>query len=290
MNRRKSGVIKQRFIFDTLLHQVHYYMPMIKTNLMKKFLLFFITTVGFVFTSFAQNSQPKAVIADKIVGQVGDKIILYSDIYNSVLDAQRQGVTLPPNPECVLIEAQLIQKALVLQAEKDSLPVSEDDIEAQLDNKIRFYIQQGLIPAPETRGPGAHYGPEHVGRLRLIKRLQQEHLPLSEIRRRIEKLSPEDVKRILETRPDHAPNSASEYVRRVLSEGVGSVKAAEPVGPSYHTSRPNKPPAPMRSQWERFTLAPDVELHVRRPGSREDQRKIDRLLEAAREIFKEDLP
>lgn len=155
---------------------------------------------------------------------------------------------------------------------------------------IRFYIQQGLIPAPETRGPGAHYGPEHVDRLRLIKRLQQEHLPLSEIRRRIEKLSPEDVKRILETRPGHAPNSASEYVRRVLSEGLGSVKAVEPVGPSYHTSRPNKPPAPMRSQWERFTLAPDVELHVRRPGSREDQRKIDRLLEAAREIFKEDLP
>ena len=155
---------------------------------------------------------------------------------------------------------------------------------------IRYYIQQGLIPAPETRGPGAHYGPEHVDRLRLIKRLQQEHLPLSEIRRRIEKLSPEEVKRILETRPEPAPGSASDYVRRVLSEGLGSVKAAEPIAAFLDVGRPYKPPAPSRSHWERFTIAPDVELHVRRPGSREDQKKIERILEAAREIFNEDLP
>ncbi len=30
------------------------------------------------------------------------------------------------------LEAQLIQKALVLQAEKDSLPVSEEELEGQL--------------------------------------------------------------------------------------------------------------------------------------------------------------
>ena len=42
---------------------------------------------------------------------------------------------------CVL-EGQLIQKALVLQAEKDSLPVSEEDLDALLDNQIRYFIQQ----------------------------------------------------------------------------------------------------------------------------------------------------
>jgi peptidyl-prolyl cis-trans isomerase SurA len=40
------------------------------------------------------------------------------------------------------MEAQLIQKALVLQAEKDSLPVSDEDLDAQLDNQIRGYIAQ----------------------------------------------------------------------------------------------------------------------------------------------------
>lgn len=159
---------------------------------------------------------------------------------------------------------------------------------------IRFYIQQGLIPAPDARGPGAHYGLEHVDRLRLIKRLQQEHLPLSEIRRRIEKLSPDDVKRILAAEPERVPDSARDYVRRVLSEGIGSVKAAEPLA-TYSRSAPlprdrTRPTLAARSQWERFAFAPDVELHVRRPVSREDNRKIERLLEAAREIFNEDLP
>jgi len=92
--------------------------------------------------SAALVAQPKKIIADKIVAQVGDKIILRSDIYNSIQDAQRQGSPLPPNPECVLVERALIEKALVLQAEKDSLPVSEEDLEAALDNQIRGFTMQ----------------------------------------------------------------------------------------------------------------------------------------------------
>ena len=72
---------------------------------------------------YSLYAQPRKVIADKIVGQVGDKIILRSDIYNAVADMKRQGAQLPDNPECALMEVQLIQKGLVLQAEKDSLTV-----------------------------------------------------------------------------------------------------------------------------------------------------------------------
>ena len=36
-----------------------------------------------------------------------------------------------------------------------------------------------------------------------------------------------------------------------------------------------------RSQWDRITLAPDIELHVRRPLAREDNRRLERLLEVA---------
>jgi peptidyl-prolyl cis-trans isomerase SurA len=38
------------------------------------------------------------------------------------------------------LEGQLIQKALVLQAQKDSLTVSEDEIENEMENRIRKYI------------------------------------------------------------------------------------------------------------------------------------------------------
>jgi len=47
-------------------------------------------------------------------------------------------------------------------------------------------------------------------------------------------------------------------------------------------------PEPVRSQWERVSLTSDVELHVRRPLSRHQNRQVDRLLEAARQILTEE--
>ena len=89
-------------------------------------------------------AQPKKVIADKIIAQVGDKIILRSDIINAIADYKRQGqeAQLPPNPECAFLEGQLIQKSLVIQAERDSLVVGDDEIDAALDNQIRGFIRE----------------------------------------------------------------------------------------------------------------------------------------------------
>lgn len=93
--------------------------------------------------SLTSNAQTMKVVADKIVGQVGDKIILKSDIVNAISDMKRQAqgqeVQLPT--ECQVLEGQLIRKALVLQAQKDSLSVSEEEIEAALDNQVRMFIQ-----------------------------------------------------------------------------------------------------------------------------------------------------
>jgi peptidyl-prolyl cis-trans isomerase SurA len=112
---------------------------------MKKIYLFVVlfAAVGLFTTNVA--AQSKKVIADKIVGQVGDKIILRSDIENSIADLKRQAqgqenVIIPT--ACQILEGQLIQKALVLQGQKDSLKISEDDIDAALDNRIRGAIQQ----------------------------------------------------------------------------------------------------------------------------------------------------
>lgn len=93
----------------------------------------------------ATQAQTKKVVADKIVGQVGDKIILRSDIQNTIADIKRQtqGQDNPNIPtECQILESQLIRKALLLQAQKDSITVGDDEIEAELDNRIRQTIQQ----------------------------------------------------------------------------------------------------------------------------------------------------
>jgi peptidyl-prolyl cis-trans isomerase SurA len=95
-----------------------------------------------LFVVASAQGQPKKVIADKIAGIVGDKIILQSDIKNSLADIARQGGTVPENGECLLMEQAIISKVLMLQAQKDSLPVTDEEVEADLDNRIRTYINQ----------------------------------------------------------------------------------------------------------------------------------------------------
>src|ERR1700750_2324851 len=102
------------------------------------FLLFLLFIGGKIF------AQTQKVVADEIIAKVGDKIILKSDIDNAISDYKRQGqdVHLPPDPECAFLEGQLVQKVLVLQAQKDSVTISDDDIDALLDNQIRYFINQ----------------------------------------------------------------------------------------------------------------------------------------------------
>jgi len=109
---------------------------------MKNYLLLLITSFVFVSASTAQNSQPKKIIADKIVAVVGDKVILKSDIDNSLIDMQRQNIEIPENARCSMLEQAMGIKALVLQAEKDSLPVTDEEVETIIDNKIRQFIGQ----------------------------------------------------------------------------------------------------------------------------------------------------
>ena len=94
----------------------------------------------FLAITFASFAQTKKVVADKIIATVGDKIILKSDIENSIHDMQRQNIDVPANASCLLLQQALAMKALVLQADKDSLPVSDDDVNAEIDNRVRYYI------------------------------------------------------------------------------------------------------------------------------------------------------
>jgi peptidyl-prolyl cis-trans isomerase SurA len=113
-----------------------------KIILMKNYLRLLIASFGFISASVAQTSQPKKVIADKIVAVVGDKVVLKSDIENSIIDMQRQNIEIPDNARCAMLEQAMGIKALVLQAQKDSLPVTDEEVETIIDNKIRGFIAQ----------------------------------------------------------------------------------------------------------------------------------------------------
>jgi DNA-binding transcriptional MerR regulator len=166
---------------------------------------------------------------------------------------------------------------------------------------VHFYIQQGLLPPAGSLGPGARYDQGHAARLKLIKLLQKEHLPLSEIRRQLESLDDAKVKALVrehDSRRQPANSSAVEYIRSVLTgtrhlpsqAAAGNLFRGQTAAPlledrntAYSTQRLAE-----RSQWERIVLAPDVELHIRRPLSRSQNRKVEALIQHARETLKEE--
>jgi DNA-binding transcriptional MerR regulator len=242
------------------------------------------------------------------------------------------------------------------------------DATGETPRTIRYYISQGLLPSPAGFGPGSRYTAGHLDRLRLIRELQREHLPLATIRQRLERLSDEQVRDLLTTGQElpEPRGTAFDYIQSILSgtnrraftmpmpptrpkqptaaaQARGGAASPEPPAPPAQpappaaaasgparspagASAPAFPPgavhstvgsgeelpgdaesvnsAPQanpssptsspsnhdRSHWERVTLAPDVELHVRRPLSRIQNRRVERLLEIARQLLEEDQP
>jgi DNA-binding transcriptional MerR regulator len=191
------------------------------------------------------------------------------------------------------------------------------DLAGVTPRTIRYYMSQGLLPSPGSPGPGAKYDDAHLGRLRLIRKLQREHLPLAEIRQRLEGLDDATIATLAETPADEPDphDSALDYIRRVLGSSAATparlashaplaqtrltppmrirALAAEPLARVPAPGAPHPPmPAPVassgRSQWERITLAPDIELHVRRPLPRPLAKQVDRLVSIARDLLEED--
>jgi DNA-binding transcriptional MerR regulator len=161
---------------------------------------------------------------------------------------------------------------------------------------IRYYIAQGLLQSPGA-GSGARYTDAQLERLRLIRQLQRNHLPLAEIRKQFDRGSALDyVQSLLEPRAQQAPPAqpaANEPTRAMFALAMPSAPGwlsrpaqsapARLVGPPV-----KQPQEPNRSQWDRLSLTPDVELHVRRPLTRDQNRRVDRLIALARELLEED--
>lgn len=150
---------------------------------------------------------------------------------------------------------------------------------------IRFWVAEGILPPPNGRGPAAVYGPGHRDRITLIRRLQDGHLPLAAIRVQLAALDDAGVAAALTAPPVAEPAvTAFDYVRQVL--GKRQVLS----GSSASVAKTAEPPATRtkRSTWERIALHPDIELHVRRPLARADQRRLETLLATAERLFTAD--
>lgn len=104
---------------------------------MNKFLpLLCLCLLGF----FSVNAQVQN--ADKIAAVVSDKIVLKSEIENAFADYSRDNPNLREEDKCGILENFVSQKILVEQAERDSVMVSDDDVEGAINNRVRYFVDR----------------------------------------------------------------------------------------------------------------------------------------------------
>lgn len=90
------------------------------------------------YLSMAAAAQPRLV--DKVAGIVDDRIVLWSDVETQYAQyAYQNEANLPPTLRCDILDQLLTDKLLNRQAEIDSVTVSDDEVEAKLDQNIRAF-------------------------------------------------------------------------------------------------------------------------------------------------------
>lgn len=88
----------------------------------------------FTSTCFAQNNK----LVNKVLAQVGDNIILLSDIEIQKLQAKQSEMEVDFDFSCSVLEQLMVQELLVNQAKLDSIPVSDEQVDAEMENRLRI--------------------------------------------------------------------------------------------------------------------------------------------------------
>ena len=104
-------------------------------------LLTVITSLFFTLNNSAQiigsDNGGESKTVDRILAQIGNNIILLSDIENQRIQAMSQSMEVDKDSECFMLEEMLYQNLLVNQAKLDSVEVSDGQVNAEMENRLR---------------------------------------------------------------------------------------------------------------------------------------------------------
>ena len=164
-----------------------------------------------LFTAAGLYAQPGQ--GDRILAVVGDDIILESDFqYQLQLYArQNQLSEITPMIAQQVFQQILTDKIIYAKAVQDSIEISEDDINRELDFRIKSLIEQ----VGSTSQLEEIYGMS-LGRIRLLlreeleKKLRADRLKRDKFRGGI-KVSDKEVREFFEAYRDSLPASSNEY-------------------------------------------------------------------------------
>lgn len=183
---------------------------------------------------------------------------------------------------------------------------------------VRYYIQEGLLPGPDSRGKNARYTEEHLKRLEWIQRLKEHHRPLGEIRILLNNMTPVEIKALLEGQDkmqeylsdfkgkeedafsgSTVGQSALDYIRGVEGKGPKIQEIVDPkrylkdnqsdpasISPGLQENRASSSFAHLPESWQRIIIRDGIELNLRIPISSEDEARIKELITLSRQLFR----
>ena len=107
---------------------------------LKRFFALIVIITTCISSIYAQQEQ----VIDKIVAVVGKNIILQSDIEEQYMQYRLQGGIKgsASSIRCEILEDQLFRKLMLNQAELDSIDVTDEQIEQEMEYRIRYYTSQ----------------------------------------------------------------------------------------------------------------------------------------------------
>lgn len=94
-----------------------------------------------IMASFALNAQNQPVVIDEIVGVVGSHPIFWSDVETNYMQAKAHSKD-QQIKECDVFEYLMLQKLMIYQGEIDSVKVTDEQVENELERRLRYYIAQ----------------------------------------------------------------------------------------------------------------------------------------------------
>ncbi|MFK7934725.1 MAG: peptidylprolyl isomerase [Saprospiraceae bacterium] len=95
----------------------------------------FFLVLFFGLFAMVSNAQEKQII-DKVIGVVGDELVLLSDVEEQHALMAAQNPIMPEDSRCRILDNLLSQNLLVNQAKLDSIVVSDEEVEDQLNARI----------------------------------------------------------------------------------------------------------------------------------------------------------
>lgn len=79
---------------------------------------------------------------DRVAAQIGENIVLQSDIEGQKLQAITAGYELNQQTDCNMLEDLMFQNLLLNQAELDSIVITDAQLDAEMENRVRVIEQQ----------------------------------------------------------------------------------------------------------------------------------------------------